>query len=253
MGGVAGAADRRVTANGHGVRWLGLGQVPPHLNRPAVWVVRSDDPLREAIVADLRPSREDLTDAALFRSPERSSARLARRLLLKAVAGAALGVPADRVVVERSRAGAIRLAAPEPLYASLSARDGWTMLGLSREPIGVDIERSKIEPPLPWTALADAEAKALAALTPGEQSLAFSRLWTVKEASLKAIGFGLTRDPAGVTVRFCGDMARVDFETGGGAGAELRRYGDMAAAVALVDAARDGAQSAVFAPAPRTI
>jgi len=66
-------------------------------------------------------------------------------------------------------------------------------------PIGLDIER--VDPaidPLDMAAriLTLAETDALQALSPGERSARFFRLWTLKEAYLKARGLGLAGDPA---------------------------------------------------------
>lgn len=190
-------------------RWLGPEEVPPDLDRPAVWLARDDDPAWEALVSGVRASALDLADAALFTTPARSAARLRRRLLLRALTARTLGVGATDVVVERSAAGAIAVTAPAPLCASLSARDGWTMVGLSHGAIGVDVETDCPSEPLPLDALAVEEAVALGVLEPALRPAAFSRYWTAKEATLKAMGVGLDVDPSELVVQAAEPFARV--------------------------------------------
>ena len=52
----------------------------------------------------------------------------------------------------------------------------------------------------PWHVLHRAEAEALRASTAGGRARAFARLWSCKEAYLKALGLGLAREPASVRV-----------------------------------------------------
>jgi 4'-phosphopantetheinyl transferase len=214
--------------------WLGLEEVPPDLDRPAVWLARDDDPAWAALVASVRASALDLADAALFSSSERAAGRLRRRLLLKALAGRTLGVDAEAVVVERSAAGAIAVTAPQRLCSSLSARAGWTMAGLSRTPIGVDVEDARPAEPLPLDVLSREEVEAMAALPAEARPETFARYWTVKEATLKAMGTGLNRDPAELTVRFDGDLAEVFVAGGPIVHAAVQRTGLALAAVATL-------------------
>jgi 4'-phosphopantetheinyl transferase len=238
MGRLAGAAgdepDPTVTALG--TRWLRLGEVPADLARPAIWLAADDDPAWAVLVARVKPSAVDLADAALFSSAARAAGRLARRLLLKALVAAALDVSVEAVVIERSAAGAIAVIAPDPLCVSLSARDGWTMAGLSRLAIGVDIETGEPAAPLPVDLLHPREAEAVAALGEDRRGEAFARHWAVKEAVLKALAGGFNLDPTRFEARFEGDGAQV-FRDGGdqpAALAEVRRRGPGVAAVAAL-------------------
>ena len=46
------------------------------------------------------------------------------------------------------------------------------------------------------------EIALLRALSPGERAAAFARIWSLKEAYLKAAGTGLAREPASFAVSF---------------------------------------------------
>ena len=70
--------------------------------------------------------------------------------------------------------------------------------------MGVDVEL--VEPPceIPFLVLHPDEARFLRALPSGKQACAFTRLWTLKEAYLKALGVGFERAPDSFRVRFTG-------------------------------------------------
>jgi 4'-phosphopantetheinyl transferase len=66
----------------------------------------------------------------------------------------------------------------------------------SGAPIGVDVEVVRADRPRPRFAerfFAAQEVEALYALPPSERAAAFARIWTRKEAYVKALGAGLTR------------------------------------------------------------
>ena len=89
------------------------------------------------------------------------------------------------------------------------------LIGLAPRPIGVDIERvgPAIDPP--WNVLAPDEIGALVAIEdPVARHDAFMRLWTVKEAALKALGIGLVREPSALAVTFEAGGARLRQESG---------------------------------------
>ena len=74
-------------------------------------------------------------------------------------------------------------------------------MAVSRDPVGVDLERMEPLPDLDSVAvlcLAEAEARYMARLPPAQRAGFFYRCWTRKEACLKALGCGLTRDPRSV-------------------------------------------------------
>ncbi|MBK3589875.1 4'-phosphopantetheinyl transferase superfamily protein, partial [Streptomyces sp. MBT57] len=84
-----------------------------------------------------------------------------------------------------------------PLHFSLAHSRGLIAVAVAPRVIGVDVERL----PSPETveacarALHPGEQAELAAAPPGERRAHFGRLWTRKEAYLKALGTGLSRHP----------------------------------------------------------
>ncbi|MEV4502456.1 4'-phosphopantetheinyl transferase family protein [Streptomyces klenkii] len=105
-----------------------------------------------------------------------------------------LQAPPARVRWERSRAGKPRLAHDPGLYVSYSHSGGAVVLAVcAGGPVGVDVERVVARPHLPELAaecLAPAESAAWREAAPGRQAYEFARLWTRKEAVLKAWGRG---------------------------------------------------------------
>ena len=85
---------------------------------------------------------------------------------------------------------------------SSASRDSIVLFGLAREKIGVDVELLSTAEPA-WNVLHDEEKAALRALPCACQSRQFLRLWTAKEAYLKALGLGLRREPG--EIRICPD------------------------------------------------
>ena len=88
-----------------------------------------------------------------------------------------------------------------PVHFSVSRTAGLAVVAVARDPIGVDVERIAPLPEL--AALVEAcldarEAAWFAHLPESERTAFFYRCWTRKEACLKALGVGLTRDPRSV-------------------------------------------------------
>ncbi len=73
---------------------------------------------------------------------------------------------------------------------SVSHDDTWVMGALARAPIGVDLERIQMRRAALREAVLNAREQALLGRV---DALGFTRLWTGKEAVLKAAGVGLTR------------------------------------------------------------
>jgi 4'-phosphopantetheinyl transferase len=55
---------------------------------------------------------------------------------------------------------------------------------------------------IPWNVLHPAEAATLRSHDASARARAFARLWSLKEAYLKALGTGLLREPSSFVVRF---------------------------------------------------
>jgi len=147
---------------------------------------------------DLAPTPRDLEEA-----PSRDPARgafLRRRALSRRVVAARLGVAPESVEIGHAPSGAPRVLAPSSsLKISVSGRADFCAVAMAEAPIGVDIEPSRaIEPP--WSLLHPNERNMLETLTGEARADAFPRLWTAKEAYLKALGLGFARDPTKIAI-----------------------------------------------------
>jgi 4'-phosphopantetheinyl transferase len=83
------------------------------------------------------------------------------------------------------------------LHFNLSDTDGLALVAVSAEgPLGVDVECARSSPRILEVAerfFSSREVAALSALEPAERPAAFYRIWTRKEAFIKALGTGLSR------------------------------------------------------------
>lgn len=89
-------------------------------------------------------------------------------------------------------------------HFNLSRREEWALLGISDAgEIGVDIEIRHVVDDVVALARAHfsrSEFGEFLTLAPSERDLAFLRVWTRKEACLKAVGTGLRIEPASLEV-----------------------------------------------------
>lgn len=131
-----------------------------------------------------------------------SGAEADRDALARSRIAARLGCRPQDVAIGRAPQGAPILLAPSsPLRLSLSGRGGVVLVGLAPCALGVDAEPvgAPFEPSMdvPWNVLHPGEQAFLRALGDSTaRHLAFLRIWTAKEAVLKAWGVGLRREPA---------------------------------------------------------
>ena len=89
------------------------------------------------------------------------------------------------------------------LHFNSSHAGGEILLAVARGPVGVDVEEHRDLAELPAMAeriMDSGELRAFAALPPPDRLPAFYRLWCRKEAVLKALGEGFSRDPASIRV-----------------------------------------------------
>jgi phosphopantetheinyl transferase (holo-ACP synthase) len=128
-----------------------------------------------------------------------------RRLLLSDLAARALGRP----VPIRHREGFAPRLPTDDVRVSCAARPGLSAAAIARAPVGVDVEAVD-GGEVPLTMLHPEEAQALAMLARADRPAAFARLWAVKEAYLKALRLGLSREPATFRVTLEADGARVE-------------------------------------------
>jgi 4'-phosphopantetheinyl transferase len=176
----------------------GRPTAPPPEGEAHIWFARLDPP--EEIVAACRAV---LSPAERFLAGRKVTDELKRRAivsrgLLRRALGDALGREAADVPLALGEKGKPHLADRADsarLDFNLShSGDLWLLALVAAGPVGVDIEVPRDE--TDWDALteryfSDAERAAFAALPAEERRTAFFRIWTQKEALLKAHGSGL--------------------------------------------------------------
>lgn len=147
--------------------------------------------------------------AAAFLRPEPRARFVWSRLALRALVATRLGVAPDRVPLGLTAQGRpfVEAARPDgtpPLDFNLSHAADLGLIALLNGPgrVGVDLERVR---PIPdWRQVAQlvftANERAGLARREGDALDAFYRLWTAKEACLKAIGTGFLTDPRAVAL-----------------------------------------------------
>ena len=149
-------------------------------------------------VDDLAPTPGDLAEAPKGAMRE---AFLRRRAATRRLVAERLGVAASEVEIGHDDKGAPRLLSPQaPLFLSVSGRGDFCAIALGSNALGVDIEPLEPEAEPIRSALHPSEVAMLRALPKDAQIEAFLRLWTAKEAYLKALGSGFSREPATIAV-----------------------------------------------------
>lgn len=149
------------------------------------------------------------------------AAHVATRLLLSRVTGER----AERLQFAADVNGKPQLVQPAGWHHNLSHSEEWAVIGAQRAaPIGVDVEALRpIEDAtaLAWRHFTPAEQAAVGqAVDDGARDAAFLRVWTRKEACLKAVGLGLRLAPS-------------SFEAGAGVGVAVAHLNTPAGAVAV--------------------
>lgn len=184
--------------------WPSRGAASPPPLPPGeihLWLARLDAPVGASAMALLAP--EERARAATFRRPALSQAYLAAHLALRRLLGGYLRrAPADIGLI-RGPAGkpALRHEPEEAaggLQFNLSHAGDWALLGFAHgRAVGVDLEPLRPDPPLEAASLvfSPAERRLLDTQAAALRGAAFLRLWTRKEARLKAEGQGFSRDP----------------------------------------------------------
>lgn len=151
--------------------------------------------------------------AARFVFPRDRNRFLRAHHALKILLGAYLGVPPASVRVVREPHGKPVLAC-RSFGFNVSHSDDYGLIAVSRvADIGVDLEMLRL--PKDGRRLAAAvfsapELESLAGISDEALHRAFFTCWTRKEAYLKALGVGLTLDPATVTVGIESGSLRIE-------------------------------------------
>jgi 4'-phosphopantetheinyl transferase len=127
-----------------------------------------------------------------------------RRAGLRQLVARALDVALPHVAIEHppERPPIVARPAGSGLHLSSARRGALAVIGAARAPIGVDVETADEAGEIPWNVLHPEEASMLRALQGRPRAMGFARLWSLKEAYLKALGLGLEREPSSFAVRF---------------------------------------------------
>lgn len=167
-----------------------------------VWHAHVDDldvpdgVLRAALSAD------ELDRAGRFRSPSDASRFVRRRRLLRRLL-AAYGADPGAAPLAVGRDGRPSAPGGSPLRFSAGSSDGMVVVAFAWDrDIGVDVERRRVVADrelLAQSTMTGEEQAALATEDGDQRDAAFLRLWTVKEAYLKALGTGLSLAPRRVS------------------------------------------------------
>lgn len=216
-----------------GETW-GLPPVSPVLDAGEIHVWRAELDVTGSDLAMLRQalSDDELARAARFRFPQDRDRFIAARGTLRLILARYLGLdparlrfayhcacgrsdclPTHRKPVLDSASGG------DWLHFNLSHADGLALYAVARDRlVGIDLERIRADvspTELAPGVLSAHEQAALFAMPPAEQQAAFFRLWTCKEAYLKARGLGFALAPDQVEVRLGGDQGAVLHSVGG--------------------------------------
>lgn len=170
--------------------WPGLG----------LWQCRLDESPEGAALASLDAAEQ--ARAARFVHELHRRRYRAAHAALRALLADATGEAAGRLQLRDDALGKPQLAHPVGWQFNLSHSEDWALVGLQRgkAPIGVDIE--VVRPVEEALALAgrhytpSERAAVAAAADGGPRQRAFLRVWTRKEACLKAVGLGLRLAPS---------------------------------------------------------
>lgn len=168
-----------------------------------IWLLRVDA-LSETDVAPLGSVLDEGEKARMARFVHASN-RIqfaAAHALTRLALGRALSVPAASLVFAEGPNGkpwAKRDGRPAPVSFNLSHADGMVGVAVLAQPdvpVGFDLERfeRRIELELADRYFRPEEVRWLTSLEADERSRGFLRLWTLKEALIKATGEGLSRE-----------------------------------------------------------
>ncbi len=188
-------------------------------------------------------------------------------MALREILSGALELEPSAIQYELNPQGKPRLGGPAAaagLHFNLSGTAGLSLVALSWDgPLGVDVERHRDDRSLLDVAeryFSAAEVGSLRALEPAVQLEAFHRIWTRKEAYIKAVGLGLSMELASFDVSHdAGAGARLLATRPDAAAAERWRLADLdvgprhaAALVATAAAAELRVEHHRWTPASRS-
>lgn len=164
-----------------------LHDFPDPGDEPFAWLTRLDDPAVTALMTQVPLHEADLRDLA---GRPKAGMRAMRRRLTRLLIARLAGVHPDAVVIDRTPAGALRVVAPAGWFVSVAGRWPLCLVGVSRAPVGVDVEPFDADPP-PDDALTPDE---LAEAAPAERVVR----WVAKEAHAKLFGVAAQIEAAAI-------------------------------------------------------
>ncbi|WP_198017151.1 4'-phosphopantetheinyl transferase family protein [Methylocapsa acidiphila] len=139
-------------------------------------------------------SEEEIKRANRFFRAEDHSRFLSARAALRSLLGAATGRAPKDISFVTGEFGKPRLAGDPAPHFNVSHSGAFALIGISDRQIGVDIElmRDKVEElDLARSFFSVDEHRFLAGLAQPARRAGFYRIWTAKEAVLKALGLGI--------------------------------------------------------------
>jgi 4'-phosphopantetheinyl transferase len=157
-----------------------------------IWRIALAEPGVEPLAAGIL-SADETARAARFVRPHDQRRFVLGRAALRGLLGAALAIAPRDVPITVNAHGKPSVAGA-PLSFNLSHSQDWALLAIGPPvDLGIDIEAiAPAQPGLAERFFAPAEAAALARVDGAAHAAAFTRVWTRKEAVVKAIGMGLS-------------------------------------------------------------
>lgn len=143
---------------------------------------------RELLPA-LSPERQQKATACRF-EPDKSRVAGSGWLLQYALTQA--GIPGEKQILSKGEQGKPYLEHFPQTHFSLSHSGHWVVCAVSTDPVGVDVELPRCTMDVGRRFFRPEELDGLDALPFVEQRDQLNRLWTAKEAFVKALGDGLT-------------------------------------------------------------
>ena len=158
--------------------------------QPIIWLTKTSLPTRQAEQLLACLSASEAARLAEFQAPAKRSEYVASRWLLRKALSARFGASFQHWQIH-DQAGAAPVVenGPEPCFVSLSHSGAWVAIALDKQPLGLDIERTRPMPLQDKIAQRLFTAKQCQQLDqspkPQQQQL-FFQYWTAKEALYKA-------------------------------------------------------------------
>ncbi len=119
------------------------------------------------------------------------------------------GIPGEEQVFGKNQYGKPELSGQQVQF-SLSHTGNWAVCAVGSTPLGVDVEHPRCSPAVAARWFPEKEVKQVGGLPPEEQKWALCRLWTAREAFLKALGCGLTVPMNSFGVKLSADGAMLE-------------------------------------------